>query len=68
MTFGSLTVFSLLAGATSLNENSETPDPLVEQDDLLSAPTEAGGPRRLLLLCFFLGLSLAGVLGMALFR
>ena len=67
-TFGGLTVFSLLAGTTSFNENSETADPLVNQDDLLSAPTEAGGPRRLLLACFFLGLALAGMLGIALFR
>lgn len=67
-TFGGLTAFSLLAGTSSLNENSETPDPLVDQGDLLAAPTESGAPRRLLLICFFLGIALVGMLGMALFR
>ena len=67
-TFGGLTVFSLLAGTSSFNERSEAPDASASQDGLLSAPTESGGPRRLLLICFFLGLSLAGMLGIALFR
>ena len=68
LTFGGLTVFSVLAGTASLNENSEAPDAQATQDNLLSAPTEAGGPRRLLLICFFLGIALAGMLGLALFR
>lgn len=65
-TFGGLTLFSLLAGTTSLNENAGTADTLVDQDDLLAAPTESGAPRRLLLLCFALGLALAGILGISL--
>ena len=67
-TFGGLTVFSLLAGTSSFNESSEAPDASASQDGLLSAPTESGGPRRLLLICFSLGIALAGVLGLALFR
>lgn len=67
-TFVGLTAFSLLAGTSSFNENSETPDSLVDEGDLLSAPTESGGPRRLLMLCFSLGLSLAGIVGMGLLR
>lgn len=67
-TFGGITAFSLLAGTTSFNENSESPDTLVDQDELLSAPTESGGPRRLLLICFSLGLTLAGVLGIVLLK
>lgn len=61
--FVGVTGFSLLAGTSSFNENSETADPLVDQDDLLSAPTESGAPRRLLMICFFLGLVLAGLVG-----
>ncbi len=67
-TFGGLTAFSLLAGTTSLNENSATPEVVVDQDGITSAPTESGAPRRLLLICFSLGIALAGVLGLALFR
>jgi hypothetical protein len=61
--FAGLTAFSLLAGTSSFNENSETADPLVDQDDLLSAPTESGAPRRILLICFSIGLVLAGMVG-----
>lgn len=64
---GGLTAFGLLAGTSSLNENSATPEPTVDRDDLLAAPTEAGRPRRLLLVCFCLGLVLAGGAGVALF-
>lgn len=64
--FVGLTVFSLLAGTSSFNENAETADPLVDQDDLLSAPTESGAPRRLLLICFSIGLVLAGLVGVTL--
>ena len=65
--FGGLTGVALLAGTTSINENSETPDVVASDDQLLSAPTEAGGPRRLLFICFSLALALAGVAGVALF-
>ncbi|WP_232687259.1 hypothetical protein [Halobacterium zhouii] len=67
-TFGGLVVVSLLTGTASFNENSEAPDGLATQDALISAPTEAGEPRRLLLICFFLGVTLAGIVGLALFR
>ncbi|MGB9965113.1 hypothetical protein [Halobacterium sp. CBA1126] len=63
--FGGATVFALFAGTSSLNENAETPETV--GDSALSAPTEAGGPRRLLVLCFSLALALAGVAGIALF-
>lgn len=67
-TFGGITVFSLLAGTSSFNENSESPDTMVDQGELLSAPTESGAPRRLLLICFSLVLALVGMLGIALLR
>lgn len=63
--FAGLIAFSFLAGTSSFNENAGG-DPLVDQDDLLSAPTESGAPRRLLLICFSIGLVLAGMVGVTL--
>jgi hypothetical protein len=55
----------MLAGASSLNENSEGIE-TINDGDVTSAPTEAGAPRRLLLICFSLGLSVAGMVGVTL--
>ena len=62
--FAGLTGFSLLAGTSSFNENSVSAGTLADQQGLLSAPTEAGTPRRLLLICFSLGVALSGIIGM----
>jgi len=59
MLVGTIT-FGLLLGASSLNENSETPDPLVEGDHLLSPPTSSGAERRLTVACFGAALALSG--------
>jgi len=62
-----LVAVALFAGATSLNENSETPDVVAGGEQTVSSPVEAGGPRRVLLVCFSLALALAGVVGLAIF-
>ncbi|MCD2204228.1 hypothetical protein [Halobacterium sp. KA-6] len=67
-TFGGLTVFVVFAGTSSFNENSATPDVVVDQDATVSSPTESGSTRRVLLICFALGIALAGMLGLAVFR
>jgi len=36
-------------------------------EQTVSSPVEAGGPRRVLLVCFSLALALAGVVGLAIF-
>ena len=64
--FVGFTGLALLVGASSFNENSESPDSMADEGEILSAPTESGAPRRLLLICFSLGLVLAGVVGVAL--
>lgn len=60
--FGGLSAFGLLAGSTSMNEYSEDIE-VSTGGDITSAPTEAGTPRRLLLLCFSAGLAVAGIVG-----
>jgi hypothetical protein len=63
--FGGFTAFGMLAGASSLNEHSEDIE-TANDGDVTSAPTEAGTPRRLLLICFSLGLAVAGMVGVTL--
>lgn len=58
-----MTAFGLLLGASSFNENAETPDSGVDGDGLLAAPTEAGPERRLTIARFGVALALSGVLG-----
>ncbi|SEV98717.1 hypothetical protein [Halobacterium jilantaiense] len=62
---GGLSAFGLLAGSSSMNESSEDIE-VSTGGDITSAPTEAGTPRRLLLLCFSVGLVVAGILGVTL--
>jgi len=62
-----VTAVAPLAGATSLNENSETPDVVAGGEQTVTSPVEAGGPRRLLLICFSVALALAGAVGLAVF-
>jgi len=61
--FVGITAVGLLAGSASFNEAAEDTETHVDQDSVFSAPTEAGGPRRLLFICFFLALTLAGIVG-----
>jgi hypothetical protein len=61
--FVGLTAVGLLLGASSFNENSESPETVGDEGDILSAPTEAGPERRLTLACFGAVLALAGLLG-----
>lgn len=63
--FVGFTGFALLAGTSSFNENSESPETMADEGELLSAPTESGAPRRLLFICFSLGLVVAGLVGVA---
>jgi len=63
--FGGFSVFGLLAGSSSLNEHSEDVETMAD-GDVTSAPTEAGTPRRLLLICFSLALTVAGMVGVTL--
>lgn len=62
-----VTAVGLLAGSSSFSEADEDTEVHVDQDSVFSAPTEAEGPRRLLFICFFLALALAGVVGGVLF-
>ena len=63
--FGGFSAFGLLAGASSMNEHSEDVESHGGQDGFMSAPTEAGTPRRLLFICFSLGLVVAGIVGVS---
>ncbi|MDH5019244.1 hypothetical protein [Halobacterium rubrum] len=60
---GGFSAVGLLAGTASLNEGAESTETHVDQDSVFSAPTESGASRRLLYLCFFLALGVAGVAG-----
>lgn len=66
-TFGGLTAFSILTGAISRHGNAEDPEIIVTQNNP-TTPPEPSTPYRLLLACFSVALTLAGVLGLVLFR
>lgn len=63
--FGGFSGFGMLAGASSMNEHSEDVEAHSGEDGFMSAPTEAGTPRRLLYICFSLGLMVAGIVGVS---
>jgi hypothetical protein len=60
---GGFSAVGMLAGTASVNEGAESAEFQGDQDSVFSAPTEAGGSRRLLYICFFLALGIAGVAG-----
>jgi len=60
---GGFSAVGVLTGTASINEGAEGTEFQADKDSVFSAPTEAGGSRRLLYICFFLALGIAGVAG-----